>query len=90
MANNMHEELKRMGKLVANLAKEIDVKNQMLQEVERKYNKISASLSRMMEEKEKLHQGYMGVRLCTSIPPQTLHCQEPRTLGCLFFSGMNM
>ncbi|KAF8397477.1 hypothetical protein HHK36_016394 [Tetracentron sinense] len=59
MENPMDEELRRLGKLVANLAKEIDVKNQRLEEMERKYCEVSASLRRIMEEKDKLDQTYI-------------------------------
>lgn len=47
-----------MGNLIASLAREIDVKNQRLEEMECKCNEISASLSRVTEEKDKLHQHY--------------------------------
>ncbi|XP_043702324.1 factor of DNA methylation 1-like [Telopea speciosissima] len=58
MASYMHDE-SQMGKLVYNLAKEIDVKNGKLEEMERKYAELSASYGRLMEEKLRLHQAYM-------------------------------
>lgn len=41
--------------VVANLANEIDIKNEDLDELQYKYNEKSMSLSRMLEEKDKLH-----------------------------------
>ncbi|KAL5731039.1 hypothetical protein ACHQM5_003802 [Ranunculus cassubicifolius] len=58
MANNMHDGFQKMGNLIANLAREIDVKNQRLEELEGKYNEVSASLNRVTEEKDKLQQHY--------------------------------
>ncbi|PIA34893.1 hypothetical protein AQUCO_03700274v1 [Aquilegia coerulea] len=58
MANNMHDGFRRMGNLISSLAREIDVKNQKLEEMECKCNDIAAALSRMTEEKEKLNQHY--------------------------------
>ncbi|XP_077239008.1 factor of DNA methylation 2-like [Tasmannia lanceolata] len=45
-----------MNKLIVNLANEIDYKSRHLEEIERKYNEACVSLSRMTQEKEKLHQ----------------------------------
>lgn len=58
MANNMHDGFRRMGNLIASLAREIDVKNQRLEEMECKCSDISASLTRATEEKDKLHHQY--------------------------------
>ncbi|RVX07784.1 Factor of DNA methylation 1 [Vitis vinifera] len=44
--------------IVANLANEIDLKNENLDELQYKYNKKSMSLSRMLEEKDKLHHAF--------------------------------
>lgn len=52
------DESRRNEKLVQNLANEIDVKNQHLKALEVKYNETTLSLSRMIEEKDKLHQAY--------------------------------
>ncbi|KAF8397478.1 hypothetical protein HHK36_016395 [Tetracentron sinense] len=56
MENPLHEEIRKLGKLVVNLAKEIDLKNQRLQEMERKHCNISASLRNVMETKDELVQ----------------------------------
>ncbi|CAL9123490.1 unnamed protein product [Musa textilis] len=52
------EESKETGKIVAILANQIDIKNQYLHDLEVRYNTTSHSLSRMMEEKDQLHQAY--------------------------------
>ncbi|KAK9281822.1 hypothetical protein L1049_004728 [Liquidambar formosana] len=44
--------------VVANLANEIDIKNENLDELQYKYNEKSMSLSRMLEEKDKLHHAF--------------------------------
>lgn len=44
--------------IVANLANEIDLKNENLDELQYKYNEKSMSLSRMLEEKDKLHHAF--------------------------------
>ena len=44
--------------IVANLANEIDLKNENLDELQYKYNEKSMSLSRMLEEKDKLHYAF--------------------------------
>ncbi|KAF8396790.1 hypothetical protein HHK36_018423 [Tetracentron sinense] len=56
MENLRREELRKVGKLVANLANAIDVNNQRMEEMEYKYREICASLTRSMEEREKLRQ----------------------------------
>ncbi|CAM0881838.1 unnamed protein product [Alopecurus aequalis] len=45
-------------KLVANLANQIEVKNQYLQELEFSYNETSVSLEKMMAQREQLLQAY--------------------------------
>ncbi|OVA17855.1 putative domain XH [Macleaya cordata] len=59
MANDIHEELRRTRNLVYNLAKEIDVKNQRLEDMEKRSNELSTSLSRVMEERDDLNQAYL-------------------------------
>lgn len=59
MENQFFDELCRVRSLVVSLAKEIDVKNQRLLQMENRYDETSAALSRMMEEKDKLHQAYI-------------------------------
>ncbi|KAL2935802.1 Factor of DNA methylation 1 [Bienertia sinuspersici] len=44
--------------IVVNLANEIDMKNQTLDEMQSKFNEKAMSLSRMLEEKDKLHQAF--------------------------------
>ncbi|CAN6238852.1 unnamed protein product [Urochloa humidicola] len=52
------EGTRKTDKLVANLASEIEVKNRHVQELESKCNETTASLDRMMEQKEQLLQNY--------------------------------
>lgn len=54
------EESRKNDILVANLASQIDVKNRHLHELECKYNETALSLSKLMEEKDKLHETYNG------------------------------
>lgn len=44
--------------IVVNLANEIDMKNENLDEMQSKFNEKAMSLSRMLEEKDKLHQAF--------------------------------
>uniref|UniRef100_A0A0D9UWB0 Factor of DNA methylation 1-5/IDN2 domain-containing protein n=1 Tax=Leersia perrieri TaxID=77586 RepID=A0A0D9UWB0_9ORYZ len=52
------EMTRKTDKLVANLASQIDVKSKHAEELESKYNETTASLDRLMEQKEQLHQAY--------------------------------
>ncbi|CAO2046848.1 unnamed protein product [Urochloa humidicola] len=52
------EGVRKTDKLVANLASQIEVKNRHVQELESKCNETTASLDRMMEQKEQLLQNY--------------------------------
>ncbi|XP_074574646.1 factor of DNA methylation 1-like isoform X1 [Curcuma longa] len=52
------EENKENGKLVANLAYQIDVKNQHLHDLEVRRNKTNLGIHQLMYEKDKLHQAY--------------------------------
>ncbi|CAA7408438.1 unnamed protein product [Spirodela intermedia] len=54
------EESRKNDILVANLASQIDVKNRHLHELECKYNETALSLTKLMEEKDKLHETYNG------------------------------
>ncbi|KAJ4937435.1 hypothetical protein NE237_014185 [Protea cynaroides] len=88
MANYMHDEL-QMGKLVCNLAKEIDVKNGKLEEMERKYAELSASYSRLMEEKQTIYQTYieeMRKMQYIACNPYTWFLQKNKKLECDFES----
>ncbi|KAG5557638.1 hypothetical protein RHGRI_007779 [Rhododendron griersonianum] len=58
MENEILEELRRTRTLAMSLAKEVDVKNQRLWELERKYDETSATLGRMIAEKDRLHQAF--------------------------------
>lgn len=58
MENDTLEELQRARTLAMSLAKEVDVKNQRLWELERKYDETSATLGRMIAEKDRLHQAF--------------------------------
>ncbi|KAF6139470.1 hypothetical protein GIB67_020301 [Kingdonia uniflora] len=51
-------EVRAIVNLVECLASEIDAKNQKLEEMECKYNEISASLRKAVEEKDVLYQNY--------------------------------
>lgn len=59
MENEIVEELQQARRLAVSLAKEVDVKNQKLWELERKYNEASSALGRMIAEKDKLHQAFV-------------------------------
>ncbi|KAI8564047.1 hypothetical protein RHMOL_Rhmol03G0153000 [Rhododendron molle] len=61
MENEILEELRRTRSLAMSLAKEVDVKNQRLWELERKYDETSATLGRMIAEKDRLHQAFADV-----------------------------
>ncbi|XP_025814407.1 protein INVOLVED IN DE NOVO 2-like isoform X2 [Panicum hallii] len=52
------EEARKTDKLVANLANQIEVKNRYLQELECKYSETTASLEKMMGQREQLLQSY--------------------------------
>jgi hypothetical protein len=58
VANLENEGSRKTDKLVANLASQIDVKNKHVQELELKYNETTASLERMMEQKDQLLHSY--------------------------------
>jgi hypothetical protein len=52
------EGARKTDKLVANLASQIEVKNKHVQELESKCNETTASLDRMMEQREQILQKY--------------------------------
>ncbi|KAF5959579.1 hypothetical protein HYC85_000788 [Camellia sinensis] len=58
MENEVIEELRRARSLVMSLAKDVDVKNQRLWEMECKCDETSTTLGRMISEKDKLHQAF--------------------------------
>ncbi|KAL7228924.1 hypothetical protein ACSBR2_007590 [Camellia fascicularis] len=58
MENEIIEELRRARSLVMSLAKDVDVKNQRLWEMECKCDETSTTLGRMISEKDKLHQAF--------------------------------
>ncbi|KAI8529381.1 hypothetical protein RHMOL_Rhmol12G0221200 [Rhododendron molle] len=58
ISNLVQEATQDRNKIVANLATEIDLKNQNLNELQYKYNEKTMSLSRMLEEKDMLHQAF--------------------------------
>ncbi|KAL6842612.1 hypothetical protein ACP4OV_027456 [Aristida adscensionis] len=53
-----NEGARKTDKLVANLANQIEVKNRYLQELESKYSETTASLEKMMGQREQLLQSY--------------------------------
>ena len=57
------EELQRARNLVVDLAKEIDVKNEKLLEMEFKLDQVSEALSKMKAEQRRLHQEYIEGKL---------------------------
>lgn len=65
MENDILEELQRARTLAMSLAKEADVKNQRLWELERKYDETSATLGRMIAEKDRLHQAFADGISCS-------------------------
>ncbi|XP_057483925.1 factor of DNA methylation 2-like isoform X1 [Actinidia eriantha] len=58
MENEILEELQRARRLAMSLAKEVDVKNHRLWEMERKCDETLATLGRMIAEKDRLHQAF--------------------------------
>ena len=56
MENKILEEIQRARRLAVGLVKVVDVKNQRLGEMERKYEKTCATLGRTFVENDKLHQ----------------------------------
>ncbi|GFS37039.1 XH/XS domain-containing protein [Actinidia rufa] len=58
MENEILEELQRARRLAKSLAKEVDVKNHRLWEMERKCDETLATLGRMIAEKDRLHQAF--------------------------------
>ncbi|KAA8539472.1 hypothetical protein F0562_026164 [Nyssa sinensis] len=59
MDNEVLNEFQKARSLVVSLAKEVDVKNQRLWEMERNCSETSATLDRMIAEKDRLHQAYV-------------------------------
>lgn len=60
VADVMKESTEETNTTVVNLAKELDITNENLNEMELKYNETSMSVSKMMEENDRLHQVYNG------------------------------
>ncbi|XP_059642065.1 factor of DNA methylation 1-like [Cornus florida] len=58
ISNLVQEATQDRNKIVANLANEIDMKNENLDELQYKYNEKTMSLSRMLEEKDMLHHAF--------------------------------
>ncbi|KAF8393058.1 hypothetical protein HHK36_021299 [Tetracentron sinense] len=58
ISNIVQEAMQETNNIVATLANEIDVTNENLDEWQYKYNEKSMSISRMIEEKDKLHHAY--------------------------------
>ncbi|KAK9274866.1 hypothetical protein L1049_022120 [Liquidambar formosana] len=54
----MQEVTGERNTMVANLTKELDITNKNLDDMQYKYNEKSMSVSRMIEENDKLHQAY--------------------------------
>ncbi|XP_057454103.1 factor of DNA methylation 1-like [Lotus japonicus] len=55
----VHEASQSKNNIVANLANEIDIKNENLDEMQYKYNEKTMSLSRMLEAKDELHNKFL-------------------------------
>uniref|UniRef100_A0A5B7B4M2 Putative factor of DNA methylation 1 isoform X2 n=1 Tax=Davidia involucrata TaxID=16924 RepID=A0A5B7B4M2_DAVIN len=58
ISNIVQEATQDRNKIVANLANEIDIKNENLDQLQYKYNEKTMSLSRMLEEKDMLHHAF--------------------------------
>ncbi|KAL6972888.1 hypothetical protein U1Q18_027064 [Sarracenia purpurea var. burkii] len=58
ISNLVQEATQDRNKIVANLANEIDLKNENLDELQYKYNEKTMSLSRIIEEKDQLHHAF--------------------------------
>ncbi|KAF2321510.1 hypothetical protein GH714_000187 [Hevea brasiliensis] len=78
--------------VVAHLANKIDQTNENLGELEYKYNEKTMSLSRMLEEKDKLHyaflEGFLQLLISKSIPLATL--ANKLLLMCAFWDALTM
>lgn len=55
----MVEELQRARSLAVSLAREVDRKNELLWELECKYDEASETLGRMIAEKDRMEQAYV-------------------------------
>ncbi|XP_057967464.1 factor of DNA methylation 1 isoform X2 [Malania oleifera] len=62
VADIVHEAKQDKNNVVANLASVLDSTNENLDELKIKYNEKSMSLSRMLEEKDRLHQAFYEER----------------------------
>lgn len=76
MENEILEELRRTRTLAMSLAKEVDVKNQRLWELERKYDETSATLGRMIAEKDRLHQAFADGISCSLQMLEVFECAK--------------
>ena len=68
----MADEDRRTSKLVSNLTNVIEVKQKHLEEMENKFKETANSLSKLVEEKDKLHQAYNEGMCCYQF--QLLFC----------------
>ncbi|KAM7492028.1 hypothetical protein LguiA_034949 [Lonicera macranthoides] len=59
MEDEMVEELQRARSLAVSLAREVDRKNELLWELECKYDEASETLGRMIAEKDRMEQAYV-------------------------------
>ncbi|KAJ9559508.1 hypothetical protein OSB04_004668 [Centaurea solstitialis] len=57
-ADIVYEKVETRNKAVVELATEIDMRNENLDDLQTKYNQTNMSLSRMLEEKDNMHQAY--------------------------------
>lgn len=62
VADIVKEAMNDRNKVVANLANEIDLKNEDLNKLRTKYNEKTLSLSRMLDEKDMLHRAFCEER----------------------------
>lgn len=89
ISNLIQEAALDRNKIVANLATEIDLKNQNLDELQYKYNEKTMSLSRMLEEKDMLHQAFYEGSLpfcCLCVFQSCIHVFVDMHVNSLIFS----
>ncbi|XP_059628116.1 factor of DNA methylation 2-like isoform X2 [Cornus florida] len=58
MEHKYNDSSSTLSRLVLDLTREIDIKDQMFSIMEHKYNEVSATISGLIEDKKRLHEAY--------------------------------